>query len=213
MCNAHVIYYISYFHFCVSCNIMLNLIHVSWLCNKSYWAHDLLALQWVIWLIFKSLAYFLVGFGLFSMVQLLHAPFWDVGFWSFMHLSFISSGMIALFFSMQWCMSRLTLLFCNWHCKVLEFYYPKLSIIKSPLKKSCGIIIISFTSLFDKSFTQVRVCHTFTRCFDGCHTNTLRTYNITKFQWKAKIVKQYVFATSMGFKCRNDTKNIHITSI
>jgi hypothetical protein len=89
------------------------------------------------------------------------------------------NGMIALLFSMQWRMSRLTLLSSNWHYKVLEFYYLKLSIIRSPFEKSCGIIVISFTSLFDKSLTQV--CHTSTRCSHECHMNTLQTYNIKKF--------------------------------
>jgi hypothetical protein len=40
------------------------------------------------------------------MVQLVALTFRDVGLWSFLHLSFISSRMITLFFSMWWCMLR-----------------------------------------------------------------------------------------------------------
>jgi hypothetical protein len=51
----------------------------------------------------------------------------------------------------------------NGHFEILELYYP-MSVLRSPLWKSCDTILFSFIGFFDGSPTQVQVCHIFNRC-------------------------------------------------
>jgi len=51
---------------------------------------------------------------------------------SLLHLSFIFSGMITLFFPMRWHMSILAFSPFSWHYGILGFYYPTSSILWLP---------------------------------------------------------------------------------
>ncbi len=71
MPSAKIIYCKSYFCLQVSCNITLNLIHIPCLHWKIYWAHDPLALLWVIWFVVKLIYMFFQGVYLICCLHLL----------------------------------------------------------------------------------------------------------------------------------------------
>ncbi len=102
--------------------------------------------------------------GLFLVVWFTTLAFWGIGFWLFLHLSFVSSKIITLFFSMSWHMLKSSLFPSSSHCGISKLYYPKLFIFKSPTLKVLWYSCIFIHMFFYEPFTQIRICHNFNRC-------------------------------------------------
>lgn len=134
---------------------MLSLICVPWLCWKNYWVQDLLTLCCVIQFIINSLyLFFQRAWPSFHGSACYFCLFGMLGF-NHSHLSFISSEMITLVFSMWWHMSKPTFPPSNWHCKIPKLYYPKLFVLMSPFENIViQLYLHSHVSLMDDLHEQ-----------------------------------------------------------
>ncbi len=99
--------------------------------------------------------------GLFLVVWFTTLAFWGIGFWLFLHLSFVSSKIITLFFSMSWHMLKSSLFPSSSHCGISKLDYPKLFIFKSLALKVLWYSYIFIYMFFYEPLTQIRICHNF----------------------------------------------------
>lgn len=151
---------------------MPNLIHVPWLCWRSYWVQDISIYGGSFSL--SSYILFISSRGLAFPSMIWFVAFAFLRCWALIFLTFITcfqwdDHLIILNVVVH---VKSTLFLLSWHCQIPKLYYPLWFILMSPPLRNLWYICIFTYKLIWKTIYMTMNFHIFNRCSFRCHENT-----------------------------------------